>query len=103
MVKGESWGPRVRLVVGGEREGWLSWSSLLEGVESKHTHVKTHKDQVGIPTPFPRFEPVGRIQSNLTQIWILVFIFRLIRILLFIFGRIRILFPFFLGGSETYF
>jgi hypothetical protein len=49
VTKGQSFGPRVKLLVGGEREGWLSWSSLLEGVEAKHTHVKTHKDQVNQP------------------------------------------------------
>lgn len=36
----------VKVVVGGEMEGWLSWSDLIAQADTKHTAVKTHKDEV---------------------------------------------------------
>jgi hypothetical protein len=36
----------VKVLVGGEREGWLTWSDMLAKADTKHTAVKTHKDEV---------------------------------------------------------
>jgi hypothetical protein len=36
----------VKVLVGGEREGWLTWSHMLAKADTKHTAVKTHKDEV---------------------------------------------------------
>ena len=35
---------RAKLIVGGEREGWLRWESLYDKAGEEHQAVNTHKD-----------------------------------------------------------
>jgi len=37
---------KAKIIVGGERNGWLSWGKLYESAESNHEAAKTHKDDI---------------------------------------------------------
>lgn len=37
---------RVKVLVGGTKEGWLSWDELFQQAEVDHLPVKTHKDEI---------------------------------------------------------
>ena len=37
---------KAKIIVGGQRNGWLSWSKIYESAESNHEAAKTHKDDI---------------------------------------------------------
>ena len=43
-------GSLAKVVVGGEREGWLSWRHLTDTSSSSHQAANTHKETVPAST-----------------------------------------------------
>ena len=39
-------GGLAKILVGGEREGWLSWQRLYDSALSSHEAVNTHRDNI---------------------------------------------------------
>ena len=39
-------GARAKVVVGGKREGWISWDQIYQSASSSHCPVNTHKDDI---------------------------------------------------------
>ena len=37
---------KAKIIVGGKRDGWLSWHQLYESSESSHEAANTHKDDI---------------------------------------------------------
>ena len=37
---------KAKIIVGGERSGWLNWNQLFDSSDSSHEAVPTHKDDI---------------------------------------------------------